>query len=73
MLKILHKFLFEISVFNKANITQMIRVLGCGSKSRRFESCCLPRFYFLKGDKALNEFLNIKISKGVYKRKIWRV
>lgn len=26
----------------KANITQLVRVLDCGSKSRRFESCYSP-------------------------------
>lgn len=26
----------------KANITQLVRVLGCGSKSHRFESCYSP-------------------------------
>ena len=25
-----------------ANITQLVRVLDCGSRSRRFESCCSP-------------------------------
>ena len=28
--------------YGAANITQLVRVLGCGSKSHRFESCYSP-------------------------------
>jgi NADH-ubiquinone oxidoreductase chain 5 len=55
--------IFLIKYFNndvKANVTQLARVLGCGPRSRRFEPCHSPPKQ-LKGLKALNGFLNIKI------------
>ena len=30
--------------YTMANITQLVRVLGCGSRSHRFESCYSPLF-----------------------------
>ena len=36
------KFLKKIKTIKLANITQLVRVLGCGSKSHRFKSCYLP-------------------------------
>ena len=33
---------------NMASITQLVRVLGCGSKSCRFKSCYSPNYLLLK-------------------------
>ena len=54
-----------------ASITQLVRVLGCGSKSCRFKSCYSP-YYLLKNlFKALNGYLNIKSNKtDVFKTKL---
>ena len=47
-----------------ASITQLVRVLGCGSKSHRFKSCYSPfnneKLLIDKVIKALNGYLNIK-------------
>ena len=58
-----------------ANITQLVRVLGCGSKSHRFKSCYSPlinciictidQIFSKKVIKALREDLSIKIQLDV--------
>ena len=39
--------LYVLGIIKKlmASITQLVRVLGCGSKSHRFESCYSPLFF----------------------------
>ena len=36
-----------------ASITQLVRVLGCGSRSHRFESCYSPLFLQIKFKKVI--------------------
>lgn len=36
------------AISHKANITQLVRVLGCGPKSHRFETCYSPVLSIVK-------------------------
>ena len=56
------------SLKNLAIITQLVRVLGCDSKSRGFKSRCSPFILSCIKSNALNGCLNIKKYFGRLKR-----
>ena len=71
MVRVHYYLSFNVFKF-KASITQLVRVLGCGSKSRRFEPCYSPNiiFFVKKLLKALNGYLNIKNYADVISTKV---